>query len=125
MTGGEVSFDSVRHIGLTLPGVVESTAFGMPALKIRGKLMATLASHRSAEPNSLVVRVSFEDRAELLSADPAVYYVTEHYQGFDGVLVRLSRVRPEHLKGLVGMAHKYVTRQAGLRASVKKPVKPR
>jgi len=117
MTGGEVSFDTVRQIGLTLPGVAESTAYGMPALKIRGKLMATLASHRSAEPNSLVVRVSFEDRAELLSADPAVYYVTEHYQGFDGVLVRLSRVRPENLKGLVGMAHKYVTRQAGLRAS--------
>jgi hypothetical protein len=67
------SFDNVRRLGLALPGVAESTAYGMPALKIRGKLLATLASHKSAEPNSLVVRVSLEDRTELLAEDPAVY----------------------------------------------------
>jgi hypothetical protein len=115
-----VSFDNVRQLGLALPGVEESTAYGMPALKIRGKLLATLASHKSAEPNSLVVRVNLEDRAELLAADSAVYYMTNHYQGFDGVLVRLAHVRPEALQGLLGMAHKYVSRQAKARPSTSK-----
>jgi hypothetical protein len=120
MARHEVSFDTVRRIGLALPGVEESTAYRMPALKIRGKLLATLASNSSAEPNSLVVRVSLEDRAELLATDPAVYYVTDHYSGFDGVLVRLSQINPEVLKGLLMMAHNYVTRKAVPRATTRR-----
>jgi len=38
--------------------------------------LACVPSHRSAEPGSLAVRVDFDDRAELLSAAPDVYYVT-------------------------------------------------
>jgi hypothetical protein len=113
MAKQEVTFDTVRRIGLALPNVQESTAFGMPALKIRKNLLATLPSNPSAEPNSLVVRVSLEDRAELLVTDPAVYYLTDHYVGFDGVLVRLSQISPEVLKGLLMMSHKYVTRKPG------------
>jgi hypothetical protein len=41
--------------------------------------MACGPTHRSAEPGSLVVRVGFDDRAELLAAAPDVYYVTDHY----------------------------------------------
>jgi hypothetical protein len=60
---------------LALPGVEESTAYGSPALKVHGKLLACVPAHRSAEP--LVVRVGFDDRAELLASEPDVYYVTD------------------------------------------------
>jgi hypothetical protein len=103
-----VNFDLVRDIGLKLPGVEESTAYGAPALKVRGKLLACVPSHRSAEPESLVVRVDFEDRAELLAAAPDVYYLPDHYAGFSAVLVRLSLVTPDTLRDLLGMAHKFV-----------------
>jgi hypothetical protein len=66
-------------------------------------------AHRSAEPGSLAVRVDFDDRAELLAADPDVYYVTDHYLNYTSVLVRLSRVTPDVLRDLLGMAHKFVT----------------
>jgi hypothetical protein len=56
-----------------------------------------------------VVRVGFDDRAELLAADPDVYYVANHYLGYSAVLVRLSRVTPDVLRDLLGMAHKFVT----------------
>ena len=62
-------------------------------------------------PARLVVRVSLDDRAELLAADPLVYYVTDHYLDFDGVLVRLSRIAPEVLRDLLSMSHKYVNRK--------------
>ena len=107
--GSLIGFDTVRKIGLTLPGVEDSTAYGAPALKVRGKLLACVPSHRSAEPGSLVVRVGFDDRAELLAAAPALYYVTDHYIGYTAVLVRLSRVTPDVLRDLLGMAHKFVT----------------
>ena len=107
--GSTSTFDRVRKIGLALSGVVESTAYGSPALKVRGKLLACVPSHRSAEPGSLLVRVDFGDRAELLATDPDVYYVTDHYLNYTSVLVRLSRVTPDVLRDLLGLAHKFVT----------------
>jgi hypothetical protein len=107
--GSTIDFHTVRKIGLALPGVEASTAYGAPALKFRGKLLACVPTHRSAEPGSLAVRVGFDDRAELLAAAPDVYYVTDHYLNYNAVLVRLSRITPDVLRDLLGMAHKFVT----------------
>jgi len=107
-----LDFETVRNIGLSLPGVEESTGYGRPALKVHGKLLACIPANRSAEPNSLVVCVDREDRAELLDAEPDVYYVTDHYTGYDTVLVRLSRVSADLLHDILRMAHKFVTAKA-------------
>ena len=120
MARSTINFDTVRNIGLALPGVEESTAYGQPALKIHGKLLACVPAHRSAEPASLVVRVDFDDRAELLAAAPDVYYVTDHYVGYSSVLVRLSRVNLDVLRDLLRMAHKFVTRNAAPRSPARK-----
>ena len=120
MPRSTINFDTVRNIGLTLPGVEESTAYGQRALKVRGRLLACVPANRSAEPGSLAVRVDFDDRAELLAADPDVYYVTDHYVGYTAVLVRLSRVNPDVLRDLLGMAYKFVTRSAAPRSSARK-----
>ena len=108
----KIDFETVRKIGLELPGVEETAAYGSPALKVRGKLLACIAVHRSAEQGSLVVCVDFSDRKQLLAEAPDVYYVTEHYAGHASVLVRLSRINREELKELLGMAHKFVTATA-------------
>src|SRR6202795_812705 len=120
MPRSTIDFDTVRNIGLALPGVEESRAYGGPALKVDGKLMDCVAVNRSAEPGSLVVRVDFDDRAELLAADPDVYYVTDHYIPYNAVLVRLSRVNPDLLRDLLGMAYKFVTRNAAPRPPARK-----
>jgi hypothetical protein len=104
-----ITFDTVRKIGLALPGVEASTAWGAPALKVLGKLLACVPTHRSAEPDSLMVRVGLDDRAEMLAAAPETYYVTDHYVGYSGVLVRLSRITTDVLRDLLRMAHKFVT----------------
>ena len=111
-----IDFDTVRTIGLEFPGVKESTAYGSPALKVHGKLLACIPAHRSAEPGSLAVRVDFDDRAELLAAAPDVYYLTDHYVEHNAVLVRLSRVSPDVLRDLLGMAYKFVTAKAARRS---------
>lgn len=108
----KIDFETVREIGLELPGVEEGAAYGSPALKVRGKLLACIPVHRSAEPGSLVVCVDFSDRRQLLAEAPDVYYVTEHYAGHASVLVRLSRIKREALRELLGMAYKFVTAKA-------------
>ena len=111
--GSTINFDTVRKIGLALPGVEESTAYGSPALKVRGKLLACVPTHRSAEPGSLVVRVGFDDRAELLAAAPDVYYVTDHYLDYSAVLVRLSRVTTRCPAGLARHGSQVCDREEG------------
>jgi len=118
--GSTINFDTVRKIGLELPGVEESTAYGSPALKVRGKLLVCVPVNRSAEPGSLAVRVDFDDRAELLAAAPDVYYVPDHYLNYTAVLVRLSRVTPDVLRDLLAMAHKFVTAHEARRPASRK-----
>jgi hypothetical protein len=107
-----VSFDTVRDVGLSLPDVQESTAYGLPALKVRGQILACMPANRSAEPASLAVRMDFDDRAALLAEAPDVYYVTDHYVDHNFVLVRLSRLKPHALRDLLGMAYKSVASTA-------------
>lgn len=93
---------------------------GVPALKVQGKLLACVPVNRSAEPGSLAVRVDFDDRAALLAEQPDVYYVTDHYVPYNMVLVRLSRISPDVLRDLLGMAHKFVTRNSAQRSPARK-----
>jgi hypothetical protein len=121
MAPNKLDFDAVRKIALSLPDVEESTTYGSPALKVRGKLIACIAIHRSAEPESLAVRVGFDARMELIAAAPDIYYVTDHYLNYPVVLVRLSRIRRDALRDLLGMAWHFVTMKTlGRKRSVRK-----
>jgi len=84
---------------------------GQPALKVHGKMFVCFASHKSAEPNSLVVMMAFADRAALLEDDPATYYLKDHYVSYPCVLVRLTRIRLDALRDLVVGAHRFVNVQ--------------
>ena len=115
-----ITFDTVRKIGLALPGAEETTTYGDQAIKVHGKLMAWVPVKRSVEPGTLALRVEFEDRAELLAASPEVYYLTDHYVAYNAVLVRMSRINPDELRDLLGMAYKFVTRQTTRRPTTRK-----
>jgi len=112
-----MTFDDVRKIGLTLPDVVDATMFGKPALKVRGQMIACMASHKSAEPGSLVVRIGFDDRAALLADDPRTYYVKPHYENYSAVLVRLALIDREALRDLLQGAWRTVTAAAASKRS--------
>ena len=115
------SFKPVEAIGKTLPGVEVTTTWGKPALKADGRMFVCIASHKSAEPDTLVVMMDFPDRDALLEDDPDTYYLKEHYVGYPCVLVRLSKVPADALRDLVVGAHRYV----GARRKRKTPVASR
>ena len=115
-----LGWDAVREMGLALPDVEEGTTYGTPALKVRGRMFACIATNRSAEPDSLAVRVPFEQRDELLEAEPGTYYLKEHYQAYAVVLVRLGRVHPDALRDLLRGAHQFVSSNAR-RTRARKP----
>ena len=103
------SFKTVESIGRRLADVEVTTT---PTLKVHGKMFVCIASHKSAEPNTLVVMMDFADRDALLEDDPDTYYLKDHYLNYPDVLVRLSRVRGDALRDLIG-AYRFVSARVG------------
>jgi hypothetical protein len=107
-----VDYATVRELALALTDVVDSSTKRGMGFKARGKLMACKAVNRSAEPDSLLMRVGAAERDRLLAAMPEVCYVTPHYLAYESVLVRLAKVDRKTLQGLFGLAWKFATAAA-------------
>jgi hypothetical protein len=95
-----MTFEEVRRMALSLEGVVESTSYGTAAFKVGGKLIARWRD----DLESLVLGTTFEERDEMMAADPETYFITDHYLNYPWVLVRLSRVHADALRDLLGRA---------------------
>ena len=96
------AFDLVREVGLTLPDVVVSTKYdGSQVLTRGGCFVAGLATHRSAEAHSLVVRYAIDERAWLIEDAPDIYYLTDYYTKYPLILARLSRLDRDALRDLL------------------------
>ena len=98
-------FEIVKAVGLTLPDVEATTKYdGSPVLKLNGCFMAGLATHPTAEPDTLVARVGCEEREWLLADAPEAYYLTDYYRSYPLLLVRLSRVDRDALHDLLSVS---------------------
>ena len=95
-----VSYADVKAVALALPDVAESTSYGTPALKLRGKLMLRLRE----DNETLVIRSSWENRERLMTVAPETYFLTDHYRAYPWVLARLSNLEADLLPGLVESA---------------------
>ena len=103
-------------VGLTLPDVEATTRYdGSPVLKMRGIFMAGLATHRSAEPDTLVVRAGLEEREWLMEDAPETYYLTDYYRSYPLVLVRLSRIDRDALHDLLSVSWRLAGAKSGKR----------
>ena len=93
---GSRSFKTIESIGRTLPDVEVTTTWGQPTLKVRGKMFVCIASHKSAEPNTLVVMMDFTDRDALIE---------DNLAGRIGVILRQHdhpRAEQKRFPGVVG-----------------------
>ena len=114
-----VTFDDVREIAMSMPEVEEVTAYGMPAFKAgQTRFVGEPVPRHDVEPNSIGVPMAFEERARQLAAHPNVYYLTEHFAPYPGVLVRLASVSRKELREILSAAWHYAMEH---QTSAKKP----
>jgi hypothetical protein len=106
-----VTFAGVVAVALALPDVAESTSYGTPALKVRGKLMLRLRE----DNETLVIRTSWDNRERLMTIAPETYFLTDHYRGYPWVLARLCSLTPDILPALVESAWRQAAPKALLR----------
>ena len=85
-----------------LPGIDESTSYGTPSLRVGGKLLM-----RVKDDDTIVLLCPMEEKEMLMAAEPAIYYETEHYKGWPGVLVRMSKIGDDELEHRVERSWRY------------------
>ncbi len=98
----KVTYDTIRRLALQLPKVEESTSYGTPALKVRGKLFVRLHDDR----DKIVLKMPFDRREEMMAGDPETYFITDHYRNYPWVLVSLANVQVDALRDLLNIAYR-------------------
>lgn len=91
-----MTWDDVVEIASRLPAVEESTSYGTPAVKVKGKLLARLR-----EDGSVVVMCPMEEKEALLASGDPAFFTTPHYDGHGSILVDLAAVAADQLTELV------------------------
>jgi hypothetical protein len=74
-------------------------------------MLACTPINKSAEVNSAVVAMGFEERNKLLKSHPSLYYITDHYAPHPTVLIRLSRISNLELARALRIAHRLLSAQ--------------
>jgi hypothetical protein len=94
-----MTFDEVVAFATQLPGVVESTSYGTPALKVVKRFMARL---RPDDPDVLVLTaVDDIEQRMLMETQPRVFFKTPHYEGHPTILIRLSLADPAQMQEML------------------------
>lgn len=97
-----MTFDDVRQLALSFPGVTEHSVFGAPTFRIGKKFLASTAK---IDPDALCLKLSDQLHREfLVESQPDVYYAPPHYADFGSVLIRLSQADPEEVRDLLEQA---------------------
>jgi hypothetical protein len=97
------SWDDVRRLALALPETNEGTAHGNTAWRVRNKLFVWERPLRKSDLEALGdtapagpilgARVEHEvAKQALIADDPAVFFITPHFDGYPAVLVQLDRI---------------------------------
>lgn len=75
-----------------LPEVAEGTSYGNPSLQVKGKNFASVRA-----PGEMVLHCPLEQKDLLMEMAPEIYWQTEHFRGWPGLLVRLEVIGDEEL----------------------------
>lgn len=93
-----IAWEDLVAFAVTLPEVSESTSYGTPSLKVSGKLMGRL---RTEAEGGLALKCSAADKEALVGGPDPAFYTTEHYAGYNYLLVDLEQVDSDELFELI------------------------
>jgi hypothetical protein len=108
-----MTWDDVRALAKTLPGVEDGTYHGFACLRVAGKFL----TRRSDDGDSVVLKeVPFDERELLVASEPRTYHLTTHQNARDTVLARMSTLDPGHLRTLLERRWRKVAPKAMVKA---------
>ena len=100
-------FNEAIAFALTLPDTELGTSYGKPAVKIVSNGRAFLFP--SHEPDSsFAVAIDLNSIELLKETDPATFWQTPHYVGWEGVLIRYDSKDPERVRDVIKRSRDFV-----------------
>lgn len=111
-----IGLEDIRQYALALPEVEETTHFGLPSFKVKGKPFAGVEKGDA----TAIVSIGQADAQTALVADPEIYEEVwraggPHGRIFVGIRIVLAKVPAERLRELIELAwrHKAPKRLVG------------
>lgn len=87
------SVEDVRKLALELPEAEQGSSYGTPAWKVRKRLFARLLP----DAERLAVFCDLIERESLLGPGSAAFELTDHYEPYEMVLIRIAAIDPGEL----------------------------
>jgi hypothetical protein len=106
------TFSELKRLTSHLPEVAQSTSYGTPSLKVRGKSFCRLWGEREYErydvhdTEVLVVFCEVDEKPFLVETSGGTLFTTPHYDGHGAVLIRLTDVEPDELALLLERSYR-------------------
>ena len=102
-----MTFDEAIAFALTLPDTERGTSYGKPAVKVVSNGRAFLFP--SHEPDtSFGVAMDLDTIEILKETDPATFWQTPHYVGWEGVLIRYDSEDEARVREVIGRSRDFV-----------------
>ena len=111
-----MTWDEAVAFALTLPGTELGKSYGKPAVKLASNERAFLfPSHEAG--TSFAVAIDLDTIEMLKETDPATFWQSPHYVGWEGVLIRYDSKDNERVRDVIERSRDFV--------AAKPKVKPR
>ncbi len=102
-----MTFDDAIAFALTLPDTDLGTSYGKRAVKVVSNGRAFLFPSHEAD-TSFGVAIDLDTIEMLKETDPATYWQTPHYVGWEGVLVRYDSEDEERVRDVIARSRGWV-----------------
>ncbi|MBV9541628.1 MAG: hypothetical protein JO167_10195 [Alphaproteobacteria bacterium] len=90
---------AARKLALSFDGTYERISKGGPEIRIGGDFFIRIGTR---EPDTLQLYIgSFEERDAMVEAQPELFFVTDHFKSYKGLLARLSALDAKTLRALL------------------------
>ena len=111
-----MTWDEAVAFALTLPGTELGKSYGKPAVKVAENGRSFLFPSHEAD-TSFAVAMDLDTIEILKETDPATFWQTPHYVGWEGVLIRYDTKDQERVRDVISRSREFV--------AAKPPPKPR
>ena len=102
-----MTFDEAIAFALTLPDTELGKSYGKPAVKVVSNGRAFLFPSHEAD-TSFGVAIDLDSIEILKETDPATFWQTPHYLGWEGVLIRYDSPDEERVRDVISRSRDFV-----------------
>jgi len=102
-----MTFEEAVAFALTLPDTERGTSYGKAAVKVASNGRAFIYPGHEAD-TSFALAMDLDSIEILKETDPATFWQSPHYVGWEGLLIRYDSPDEERVRAVIGRSRDFV-----------------